>query len=242
MEIKGKVWCLFEQSGTFKKQFNALGYNAVDVDIQNNFNETDYQIDLFAEIEKAYDGKQSLFDEVTPDDLMIAFFPCIYFCAASQMQMSFGERNYRYLTPMEKAATILKRVENREQYFALAIKLFAVVESKQLRMVMENPWSEQTYLKANFIYAPTMVDSDRSLRGDVFKKPTAYWFVNCKPTYGRSFQKNNNTKRLEWMPKSKKAGVCGEERSMISPDYARNFICDFIIGKEQDHSERSLFD
>lgn len=64
MEIKGKVWCLFEQSGTFKNQFKLLGYDAVDVDIQNNFGETDYQIDLFKAIEDAYDGKPSLFDQI----------------------------------------------------------------------------------------------------------------------------------------------------------------------------------
>jgi hypothetical protein len=28
------------------------------------------------------------------------------------------------------------------------------------------------------------------------------------------------------------------ERSMISPDYARNFICDFILGKEQPEIDR----
>lgn len=56
MEINNKVWCLFEQSGTFKNEFKKLGYDAVDVDIQNNFNETDYQIDIFSEIEKAYEG------------------------------------------------------------------------------------------------------------------------------------------------------------------------------------------
>ena len=56
MEIKGKVWCMFEQSGTFKNEFKNLGYDAVDLDIQNNFGETDYVIDLFAEIEKAYGG------------------------------------------------------------------------------------------------------------------------------------------------------------------------------------------
>ena len=56
MEIKGKVWCMFEQSGTFKNEFKKLGYDAVDMDIQNNFGETDYVIDLFAEIEKAYGG------------------------------------------------------------------------------------------------------------------------------------------------------------------------------------------
>lgn len=64
MEISGKVWCLFEQSGTFKNQFKLLGYDAVDVDIQNNFGETDYQIDLFKEIKDAYDGKPSLFDQI----------------------------------------------------------------------------------------------------------------------------------------------------------------------------------
>ena len=36
------------------------------------------------------------------------------------------------------------------------------------------------------------------------------------------------------------AGVCSEERSMISPDYARNFICDFIIGKEQQDIQKQL--
>jgi hypothetical protein len=38
-----------------------------------------------------------------------------------------------------------------------------------------------------------------------------------------------------------KAGMCSEERSMISSDYARNFICDFILGKEQEGSQMSLF-
>lgn len=56
MEIKGKVHCLFEQSGTFKNEFRKLGYEAFDYDIQNNFGETDRVIDLFVEIETAYNG------------------------------------------------------------------------------------------------------------------------------------------------------------------------------------------
>lgn len=47
---------LFEQSGTFKKELNKLGYQAKDYDILNDFGETDYQIDLFNEIETAYVG------------------------------------------------------------------------------------------------------------------------------------------------------------------------------------------
>lgn len=58
MEIKGKVHCFFEQSGTFKNEFIKLGIPAEDYDIQNNFGQTDHVIDLFAEIEKAYGGVQ----------------------------------------------------------------------------------------------------------------------------------------------------------------------------------------
>ena len=51
-----RAHCFFEQSGTFKNEFIKLGIEAYDYDIQNNFNETDHIIDLFAEIEKAYEG------------------------------------------------------------------------------------------------------------------------------------------------------------------------------------------
>ena len=37
MEIKGKIYCFFEQSGTFKNEFKKLGYEAEDYDIQNEF-------------------------------------------------------------------------------------------------------------------------------------------------------------------------------------------------------------
>ena len=56
MEIKGKVHLMFEQSGVFKNEFKKLGYEAFDYDIQDNFGETDYVKDLFAEIENAYRG------------------------------------------------------------------------------------------------------------------------------------------------------------------------------------------
>ena len=56
MEIKGKVYCFFEQSGTFKNEFIKLGIPAEDLDIQNNFGQTDPVINLFSEIEKGYIG------------------------------------------------------------------------------------------------------------------------------------------------------------------------------------------
>lgn len=50
------VHCLFEQSGTFKNAFKRLGIEAYDYDIQNNYGETDYLVDLFDEIGKAFEG------------------------------------------------------------------------------------------------------------------------------------------------------------------------------------------
>lgn len=241
MEIKGKIYCFFEQSGTFKNEFRKLGYQAEDYDIQNDFGQTDHITDLFKEIENGFKGKRSIFDEITKDDLVIAFFPCIYFCASSQMAFSFGYRNYRKKNDMQIANEILKRSRNREKYYALLVKLFAICRSRKIRLILENPWTGQTYLKVNFT-PPSMIDKNRLLRGDYFKKPTAYWFVSCKPTYGLSIQMDKKPKKILAAKRSKQAGICSEERSMISSDYARNFINDFILGREQKGiTEPSLF-
>ena len=49
-EVELVAHCLFEQSGTFKGQFKALGIDAYDYDILNDYGETDYLCDLYAEI------------------------------------------------------------------------------------------------------------------------------------------------------------------------------------------------
>ena len=247
MEIKGKVHCFFEQSGTFKREFIKLGIPAEDYDIQNNFGETDHTDDLFAEIEKAFDDKPSVFDTIDAEnDLIMAFFPCIYFCAPSQMNFTWGCINYRCMTTKQKTDAILERDKKRAYFYGLAIKMFAVAEMRGLRLIMENPWSENTYLKANFIIPPALVDMNRMMRGDYRVKPTAYWFVGCEPTHGQSIQFDKLKEKKTHMASrgSSVAGVCSEERSLISPDYARNFICDFIIGKAQKGvvSQLSLFD
>lgn len=238
MEIKGKAHCFFEQSGTFKQEFIKLGIPAEDYDIQDNFGQTDHIIDLFAEIEKAYEGGASVFDSITCDDLIMAFFPCIYFSCLSQMDMSWGCRNYKNKTTREATDLILERAKNREYFYSLAIKMLTVAKERGLRLIMENPWSMQTYLKANFILPPSLIDRDRSARGDMFKKETAYWFINCEPMVGWfTEQRCREVKRINWCKPSGQAGLCSEERSMISPDYARNFICDFILGKEQRYTQ-----
>lgn len=243
MKIEGKVWCFFEQSGTFKNEFKKLGYDAVDIDIQNNFGETDYQIDLFSEIENAYEGGVSIFDDISKDDLIMAFFPCIYFTGSTNpCYFTLENQNYKNLSLGEKLEKILKRAKDRNYFFELIIKLTGICLLRNIRIVIENPYSALHYLSNNFFKSPTIIDKNRMMRGDYFVKPTGYWFFNCEPTFGMSYQ-NDKKKKTVWGCKSApKAGVCSEERSLISPDYARNFICDFIIGKEQKHTMRNLFD
>lgn len=243
MEIKGKVHCFFEQSGTFKNEFIKLGIPAEDYDIQNNFGQTDHVIDLFNEIELAYmGGGTTIFESISCDDLVIAFFPCIYFTGSvNPCYYTLENTNYRNLTDKEKYDKMLERAENRNYFYKILYKMVAVLTLRNCRLVIENPFSSTHYLHNNFLKEPTIIDHDRTLRGDYFVKPTGYWFFNCVNTHGRSFQKP--LKRLKvWKSKSaSKAGLCSEERSLISPDYARNFICDFLIGKEQNYTMRDLF-
>lgn len=245
MKIDGKVHCFFEQSGTFKNEFIKLGIPAEDYDIQNEFGETDHVIDLFDEINKAYFGKgSSVFDNITPDDLIMAFFPCIYFTGFSNpLYFSGKDSNMQKLSVKERTDKILQRADARNRFYKLLYKFVAVCEMRGLRMIFENPWNTngEHYLKNNFLKEPTIVDLDRTRRGDYFVKPTGYWFFGCINTFGCSFQKPKEKKKIKNISGGK-GGLCNTERSIISPDYARNFIYDFIIGKQQIITQTNLFD
>ena len=240
MEITGKVHCFFEQSGTFKNEFIKLGIPAEDYDIQNNFGQTDHVVDLFQAIEDAYDGKPSLFDDIRGGDLIMAFFPCIYFCDNSQILHTWGaHQKVDTLTATER---ILARSRKRQQFYELAVKLLTTAKVRGLRLILENPLGMHSYLRSCFVTQPAVVDKYRNLRGDEFAKPTGYWYINCEPTFGESLQPKQPKRVKKDAKGSNTAGICSEERSMISPDYARNFICDFILGIEQQHTQPKLFE
>ena len=190
---------MFEQSGVFKNEFKKFGYEAYDYDIQNEFNETDYVIDLFKEIEKAYDNKQSIFDNIISDDLIIAFFPCIYFTGFSNPVLFRLEAvNYINLTLKEKLDKIIQRGRDRQYFYEMITKMVGVCLLRNLRLIIENPWSSNGahYLKDNFFKNPDLIDNNRTLRGDNFIKPTGYWFFNCEPTFGCSFEINKEHKKI----------------------------------------------
>lgn len=244
MTISGKVHCFFEQSGVFKNEFIKMGIPAEDYDIQNNFGETDHVVDLFVEIESAYSGRGSVFDSISCDDLIIAFFPCIEFSCVAQMWYSLNHRDYRKWKYKKRIDYMIEKNNSRALLFNLLNKMCGVCLEKGFRLIFENPWAINTYLKTTvFLQRPSVIDNDRTLRGDYMSKPTAYWFFNCEPTNGYSFQKTSGSKikHVLKLRKGKGRGLCSEERSFISPDYARNFICDFILGKTLKHTQLTFF-
>lgn len=184
----------------------------------------------------------SIFDNITSDDLIMAFFPCIYFTGSvNPCYYTLENINYKGLSVAQKFDKILERSRLRQRFFELLYMLVGVCMKKGIRIVIENPYDDSMhYLKNNFLSAPAVYDKNRLIRGDFFRKPTGYWYFNCTPTYGESYQ-NDKKQRTVWGAKrGTKAGICSEERSMISPDYARNFICDFILGKSQGIGQLTL--
>ena len=227
-----KVFCLFEQSGTFKKAFKSLGIPAEDFDILNDFGETDRQIDLFNEIEKAYEGKVSIFDEVKEDDLIMAFFPCTRFqsyCCANMQGRNHGQRNWTLEQRLEYSMNLHKELH---KLYTLICKLFLVAERGGLRLIVENPYTQPHYLTLFFPVDPKVIIKDRYEEGDYYSKPTQFFFLNCEP------EQNIVMTPLEYIAKQyisnptiRNGKGTQVNRSLIHPQFVDRFIKTYILTK-----------
>ena len=236
-----KAHCLFEQSGTFKNEFKKLGIDAYDYDILNDYGETDFQIDLFAEIRGGYDGKPSIFDKISPDDMILAFFPCTRF--EDQILLAFRGDNYgSTATTSEKIQRSMKLHCELHKNYILISELALIALERGLQMVIENPYSDQHYLKRYWSLKPKIIDADRRDNGDYFKKPTQYFFLNYEPKSNfllESIPYNAVDARfpLRTMRKDvmNKVGAKDRQvaRSMIHPDYANRFIRQYILDESE---------
>lgn len=222
--------CFFEQSGTFKNEFKKLGHEAYDYDILNDFNETDYQINLFKEIENAYDNKKSIFDNITQQDMILAFFPCTRFEAIIPLKFrgeAIDQKNWDLIKKLEYSMNLQNELT---ELYNLLSKLVVVAIRKKLKMIIENPYTQPHYLTTYWCLRPTLIDKDRTERGDYYKKPTQYWFINCEPKYNFIFEPLNYVKRKTIMNTTRKENTSIKvERSMIHPQYANRFIREFIL-------------
>ena len=219
-----KVHCLFEQSGTFKNEFKKLGFQAYDYDILNDFNETDNVIDIFNEIETAYKGGISIFDSMEKDDLIMAFFPCIRFSNQAYMMFQCTQRQLKDLSDLEKIDKVMEFHNELSFLYDMFCKLCCISLRNNLKLIIENPYSQEHYLTRYFPIKPKIIDMDRTKRGDNFKKPTQYWFINCEP-------KNNFIMEPVSIAEIKRIHTTYNkvERSLINPNYAERFIREFVI-------------
>jgi hypothetical protein len=103
-------------------------------------------------------------------------------------------------------------------------------------MIVENPYSKEHYLHRYWCIKPSVIDTNRLERGDYYRKPTQYWFVNCEPSNNLIMEvapNNGIAKTIEWVTASsfadKRVKSQRVARSMIHPDYANRFIREFIL-------------
>ena len=167
-------------------------------------------------------------------DYIMAFFPCTRFEA--QILLFFRGDSYQMknFTDEQKLETDLKLHEELSSNYELITKLAIIVLKKGLRMVFENPYTEQHYLTRYWCLRPAVIDKNRRDNGDYYVKPTQYWFVGCEPKNNFIFEPIEYVEQIKvnnlWGTKQKDV----ELRSMIHPQYASRFIKQYIIDYETD--------
>lgn len=228
MENIKKVRLLFEQSGTFKKVFQELGYEAYDYDLDNQFGQTDYQIDLFKEIDACFVGYPSnIFNTFDRNDLLIAFFPCIRFSSKFALTRRSEAAQFVNDDLHTKAMRCLDSNDDIHRFLTLLTRLVLICDERHLRLIIENPY-HCSYLLSYWFAKPSVIDLNRRLHGDYYRKPTMYYFFGCEPENNLLFGDmacKSGFKREEY--------TNGIERSLISPVYVWWWVVSFVLTPEQ---------
>lgn len=128
-------------------------------------------------------------------------------------------------TDKQKLLKDLELQKELSRNYELITKLVLICLDRGIPLIIENPYSEQSYLTRYWAIKPKYIDYDRTQTGDYEKKPTQYWFINCEPKHNFIFEGVDMKKRI------RHNDLWGKQvqRSMISPDYANRFIREFIL-------------
>ena len=193
---------------------------------------------MFAEIEKAYDGEKSVFDKINTEDVIMAFFPCTSFSSKIPPWLRGESYSQRRWNDKKKLKYSIDLHENLHRNYALISKMAYVAIDKGLNMVVENPYNHASYLTMNWCIKPAIIDKDRRIDGDRFKKPTQYFFLNFKPKNNIIFEPLDyvETQWVKWVRKNGDK-TRQELRSEIHPQYANRFIRKYLIDGENETAE-----
>lgn len=238
-----KAYCLFEQSGTFKNEFKKLGIDAYDYDIRNDFGQTDFVVDLFAEIQKAYEGWESIFDKMGGSDIIMAFFPCTRFEAKVPLLVRGEAPQQKNWNDLKKLQYSMKLHGELHELYEKLCELTVVAERKRLRMVIENPVTQPHYLTTYWCIKPSVIDRDRTNDGDYYKKPTQYFFIGFEPSFNIVMEPLELVKTRTIDNVKGTETTSGQvERSMMHPQYARRFIKKYILPNENERRRNEIPD
>lgn len=174
-----------------------------------------------------------MFDKIKNDDVVMAFFPCTRFECQVKLFFSGDANQQKNHDDVQKLEYAMKMHDELHELYVLICKLFVVAFKKGIRMVVENPANQPHYLTSYFPIKPAMIDKDRSANGDYYKKPTQYWFINCKPQTNMLLESYEWRSPITWSSPSINGKSRTTSRSMIHPSYARRFIYNYILTKEQ---------
>ena len=170
--------------------------------------------------------------------MIIAFFPCTRF--EDQILLYFrGDTCTIQKHPIDKKLEYSMRLhtELHRNYMDIS-KLCLIAIKRNLKLIIENPYAEQHYLKRYWCVKPSIIDHDRRDNGDYFRKPTQYFFVGFEPKYNFLMEPiPNNTVDIKMPIRSARkdmwdaVGAADRQtaRSMMHPDYANRFIRQYIL-------------
>ena len=156
--------------------------------------------------------------------MILAFFPCtrfecqcsINFRGEAHQMMKWGNK--------EKLEYDLRLHEELSQNYSAITKMALICCNRQIPLVIENPYNKPHYLSSYWCIKPSIIDRDRRENGDRMKKPTQYWFINCKPKQNVVFEPLDEVEtRIHEKLHDK------QMRSEIHPQYANRFIRQYLI-------------
>lgn len=165
----------------------------------------------------------------------MAFFPCTRFEAKVPLLMrgeAYQQTNWDDLKKLEYS---MKLNEELNENYQLLSMLTSVFIRREIKAVIENPYTQPHYLTTYWCIKPKWIDKNRTQRGDYYSKPTQFWFINCDPEHNFLCEPTITQEQTYMIDKAHeiKNGLSRQtNRSMISPDYANRFIREQIMNGE----------
>lgn len=186
-------------------------------------------------------GGQSIFDDFTSDDIILAFFPCTRFEAKIPLWFRGEAAQLKNWDDIKKLKSSIQLHNELHRNYVLICEMACVAINKKLRMVIENPYTQPHYLTTYWCLKPRIIDKNRRLDGDYMEKPTQYFFIGFEPKNNIVFEPIDYVEQRVCSGKNVLKKDTGKDRqvtrSEMHPQYASRFIRKYLIDYEQDFSK-----